>query len=258
MPAQNSPMTGSGEPSQTLALLWGVPTAERRRKGPNRSLSVATIIDAALSLADEEGIIAVTMRGVAERVGLSAMSVYTYVPGKAELLDLMVDALYLRMPRPAWHRSPWRSRLTRVADDNRTLLAEHPWLTEIATLSRPPLGPGTLNKYEHELAAFDGTGLSDLDIDAALTYLLGFVQSHMRAAHDAQRATTDTAMSDQQWWDANESVLRNAFDPEAFPRATRIGSAAGQAQGAAWSADSAWRFGLDRTLDGLSALIDDR
>lgn len=255
-PRSATPSTGAGEPSRTLALLWGDASAAPGRKGPDRSVSVELVVQAALSLADEEGLAAVTMRAVAERVGVSAMSVYTYVPGKAELLDLMVDGLYLRMPRPAWRRSTWRTRLTRVAEANRHLLTEHPWMTEVAALSRPPLGPGVMAKYEHELAAFDDTGLSDLDTDAALTYLLGFVQSHARSAHDAHRATTDTAMSDAQWWAANQPVLEQAFDPARYPRSVRVGSAAGEAQGGAWNADSAWTFGLARTLDGLAALIE--
>ncbi|MFC7358790.1 TetR/AcrR family transcriptional regulator [Nocardioides astragali] len=247
--------TGSGEPSRTLALLWGEESAAPRRKGPARSVTVAQVVDAALRLADDQGLAAVTMRAVAERVGVSAMSVYTYVPGKPELLDLMVDASYARMARMPWAGEAWRDRLEVVAETNRDLLTSHPWLTEVAALSRPPLGPGVMAKYEHELAAFDGTGLSDVDTDAALTYLLGFVQSHCRSAHDAARATTDSAMSDADWWVANQPILARALDPEAYPRAVRIGSAAGEAQGSAWEADRAWDFGLARTLDGLAALI---
>lgn len=247
--------TGSGEPSRTLALLWGE-AEQRPRKGPARSVTVAQVVDAALALADERGLAAVTMRAVSERTGVSPMSVYTYVPGKPELLDLMVDARYARMARPPWAGEPWRDRLTVVADANRDLLTTHPWLTEVAALSRPPLGPGVLAKYEHELAALDDTGLTDVDVDAALTYLLGFVQSHCRSAHDAARATTDSAMSDADWWAANQPVLARALDPASYPRAVRIGAAAGEAQGSAWSADRAWEFGLARTLDGLATLID--
>lgn len=251
----NADHTGSGEPSATLALLWGADPAPSRRRGPARSVTVAQVVDAALTLADEQGLAALTMRAVAERVGVSAMSVYTYVPGKPELLDLMVDARYARMSRPQWAGRPWRERLQAVAESNRMLLTQHPWMTEIAALSRPPLGPGLMAKYEHELAAFDDTGLADVDIDAALTFLLGFVQSHCRAAHDARRATTDSAMSDADWWAANQPILARAFDPDVYPRAVRVGAAAGEAQDAAWSEEHAWRFGLERTLDGLAALI---
>lgn len=248
--------TGAGQPSKTLALLWRVNPQSTARKGPARSLTIEQIVEAALALADDVGIGAVTMRAVAGRVGVSAMSIYTYVPGKPELLDLMVDALYTRLPRTSWASDSWRDRAQQVADSNRELLQKHPWMTEIAALSRPPLGPGVMSKYEHELSAFDDTGLSDVDVDAALTYLLGFVHAHCRSARDARRATTDTAMSDTEWWEVNQPLLDEALDPERFPRAVRIGAAAGAEQDSAWNPDRAWQFGLDRTLDGLSALID--
>jgi hypothetical protein len=63
-------------------------------------------------------------------------------------------------------------------------------------------------------------------------------------------------MSDADWWAANQPLLERALDPEAYPRAVRIGSAAGQAQGSAWDADRTWAFGLARTLDGLAALVE--
>ncbi|MDN5725571.1 MAG: TetR/AcrR family transcriptional regulator, partial [Propionibacteriales bacterium] len=246
--------TGLGEPSRTLALLWRTSPAPRR-KGPARSVTVEQVVQAALRLADEQGLAAVTMRAVADSVGVSAMSIYTYVPAKPELLDLMVDSCYAAMPRTTWSDQPWRTRLAVVAEANRALLVAHPWLTEVAALSRPPLGPGVMAKYEHELAAFDDTGLSDLDTDAALTHLLGFVQAHCRAAHDAARSTTDSAMSDAEWWQANQPILARALDPDTYPRAVRVGAAAGEAQGGAWAADRHWTFGLARTLDGLAALI---
>ena len=84
--------TGHGEPDRTLRLLWrhrlGDPLGSR---GPKQRSSVDEVVDAAIQLADDEGIEAVSMRRIAERLGLKPMSVYTYVPGKAELIDLMVD-----------------------------------------------------------------------------------------------------------------------------------------------------------------------
>lgn len=62
-------------------------------------------------------------------------------------------------------------------------------------------------------------------------------------------------MSDADWWTANVALLVRVLDAQVYPRAARIGSAAGEAEGSAWTADRAWVFGLARTLDGLAALI---
>lgn len=107
------------------------------------------------------------------------MSLYTYVPGKTEPCNLMLDNVYLAMPRPPFVGRDWRAKLTQVADDNRSLLLAHPWAAALTT-PRPPLGPGLMAKYDHELTAFDGLGLDDATTDDALTYLLTFVQAARR------------------------------------------------------------------------------
>jgi len=63
-------------------------------------------------------------------------------------------------------------------------------------------------------------------------------------------------MSDEQWWSANAPLLARVLDANAFPTAARVGSAAGAAQGGAYSPERAWEFGLERVLDGLAALIE--
>lgn len=248
--------TGGGDPDRTLRLLWREQLGEVQRRGPRPSRSVDDVVAAATTLADEKGLAAVTVRAVAHELGIAPMSVYTHVPGKAELLDLVLDDLYLRMPRPAWRSRSWRRRLTAVAEANRALLRAHPWVTELASLSRPPLGPGVFAKYEHELAAFDGTGLDDVEVDAALTFLLGFVHQQARAEYDARRTTAATGASDQQWWEANAPLLAR-IDYSSYPRATRVGEAAGASQGSAYEPERAWRFGLGRVLDGLAGVIRD-
>jgi AcrR family transcriptional regulator len=247
--------TSAGDPARTLALLWGAAPAPRR--GPARGLQPATVVDAATALADEEGLGAVSMRRVAQRLGVSPMTLYTYVPGRAELLDLMLDAAYRRLPLAETTGQPWRARLTAVAEENRALYLAHPWASTVSTL-RPPLGPGLMAKYEHELGALDGLGLTDLEMDDALTFLLAFVQGNARAAADARSAQLDSAMTDEQWWEANAPLLGQILDENAHPLAVRVGSAAGAAQGSAHDPGRAYRFGLERVLDGLAPLIDRR
>ena len=247
--------SGGGDPARSIELLWGLQEAPRR--GPKPRFSVPQITQAAIELADAEGLTALSMRRVAERLGITAMSLYTYIPGKAELLDLMIDKVCGEITRSRPASDHWRDRLEAIAHDNRALYERHPWLAGVST-ARPPLGPGVIAKYDYELRALEGLGLDDVEMDAALTFLLGFVESCARAAADARAARRDTAMTDREWWSANEPLLAKIFDPDAYPVASRVGAAAGAAHNAAYDPEHAYRFGLQRVLDGLAALIDAR
>jgi AcrR family transcriptional regulator len=243
------------EARRIIDLLWLDEPASRR--GRRKGLTVVQVVDAAIGLADDEGLDAVSMRRVAQELGVVPMTLYTYVPDKAALLDLMLDAVYLRMPREDTAPASWRERLAAVAEENRLLYVRHPWAAAVSQ-SRPPLGPGLMAKYEHELQAFDGSGLDDVEIDSALTYLLGFVRSSARAAADARAAVEGSARTDQQWWAENGPLLAKVFDPHAYPRAVRIGAAAGAELGGAFNPGHAYAFGLERVLDGLGVLIERR
>jgi AcrR family transcriptional regulator len=185
------------------------------------------------------------------------MTLYTYVPGKAELLDLMLDAAYARMPRTDTSGQPWRQRLAAIAAENNALFEAHPWAAAVSTI-RPPLGPGQMAKYEHELSAFGGLGLDDITVDDCLTYLLSFVQACARATAEARETERDTAVDDGQWWAANAPLFARIFDENAYPTAARVGASAGAAHGTAYSPVHAYDFGLQRVLDGLAVLIDNR
>ncbi|MFD3873320.1 TetR/AcrR family transcriptional regulator C-terminal domain-containing protein [Streptomyces sp. NPDC058623] len=242
--------SAAGDPVRTLELLWREPGQGPvgGRRGPRQGLTVDAVVAAALALADEAGAAALTMRALAQRLGVTPMSVYTYVPGKAELLDLMLDQAYRHMHRrePAG-QEPWRQRVTRIAHDNRDLLVRHPWIADLAG-TRPPLGPGVIGKYEHELAAFDGIGLTDTEMDAALTHLLGFVQANALAAADV--AEHQRHRGDDEWWALVGPLLERAMDPERYPLAGRVGAAVG-----AFDPEAVWDFGLRCLLDGLARRI---
>src|SRR5690554_3313570 len=192
--------TGRGDVDRTLALLWrhrlGEPTGTR---GPRQKLSVDRVVDAAIALADEEGIDALSMRSVADQLGTRVMSLYTYVPGKAELIDLMVDAVQLEIPIPQTTPPGWRAKLEAVARDNWELYQRHPWLLQV-DLTRPPLGPGISDRYEYQLGAVEGLGLSDLDMDSIVTQIGGFVTGAARAQAAVERMAKSSATTDAQWW----------------------------------------------------------
>nr|WP_240896169.1 TetR/AcrR family transcriptional regulator [Kineococcus siccus] len=235
-------------------MLWRDEAATPRR-GPRRGVDVDTLVEAAVALADEQGLAAVTMRKVAERVGVGVMSLYTYVADRAELLDLMLDTAYAQMPREDTTSQPWQARVTAVAEANRDLYRRHPWAALISTL-RPPLGPGQMAKYEHELAAFDDCGLDDVTVDDCLTHLLTFVRACARDSEAARTRDQPDGVSDEQWWAAAGPLLTRVLDMDRYPRAVRIGTAAGTAHGSAHDPEHAYMFGLRRLLDGLAVLID--
>lgn len=253
MPSEH---TGAGDPARTLQLLWRQADPEPRR-GPRRGLTIDAVVESAIGLVGETGLAAITMRRVATALGVAPMTLYTYVPGKAELLDLMLDAAFSDLPLRDTSGQHWRDRVTAVAEENRALYARHPWAAEIS-LARPPLGPGQLAKYEHELAAFDGLGLDDVTVDAALTHLLSFVRACVRQEQEAAAMRPDGAVDDTEWWEKSAPLLEKVLDPARYPRAVRIGQAAGEEHGAAYDSAHAFTFGLTILLDGLAALLPER
>lgn len=81
-----------------------------------------------------------------------------------------------------------------------------PWTGELS-VTHPPLGPGVTGKYEHELAAFGGIGLTGVEMDAALTHLLGFVRAQALALAAADTAAHHARRSDQERWELSAPLL---------------------------------------------------
>lgn len=256
--------TGGGDPKRTIELLWDVRADDAsRRPGPKPRFTAAEVATAAIALADADGLGALSMRKVADRLGVSAMSLYTYVPGKAELIDLMLDNVLAEVPRPGHPSRPgdapvgWRARLERVARNNWALYLRHPWLLQVAT-SRPPLGPNVIAKYDHELRAVDGIGLTDIEMDLVVQLIGDYVHGAARTAVSATLVAQRTGLTDEQWWEKAAPVLEKVLDPAATPTASRVGAAAGEEYNAAADPARAFEFGLARLLDGIAALIDAR
>jgi AcrR family transcriptional regulator len=236
-----------------MALLWGGQRPTRGR-GPKPGLSVHAIAEAAIELADSEGLDALSMRRVAERLGVGTMSLYTYVPAKAELIDVMLDTVYLETTRETPDGN-WREQLEHIARENWAMTRRHPWMLQVATNSRPPLGPGLIAKYERELRAVADLGLSDVEMDSVVTLINGFVQGAARGAIDASDVKRSSGMDDETWWAAAAPWLDKVFDPKRYPLAARVGTAAGEHHRAAYDPDHAFEFGLQRVLDGINALV---
>lgn len=224
--------------------MWG-PSTRIGRSGA----TAGAIVEAATALADTAGLEALTMRSVAERVGVGAMTLYGYLPGKAELLELMLDrvagATYEGWPLPI-DEPDWQAALCYVGRRNFEHALSHPWMVEVPS-ARPILGPGVCRKYEMELAPLDGIGLSDRDMDHVLTTVLSLAGSAARWQVGLDRVRTDSRLTDEQWWRLSEPFLTQAMDGMELPIARRVG----QSVASAGDPRESLEQGLQIMVDGL-------
>lgn len=241
-------LAGKGDPLKTLQLLWG--QAPQPKRGPKPRVNLAELVATAIGIADEEGLEAVSTRRVAEAVGIAPMSIYTYVPGKDELLDLMLDAVCGELA--SCDGEGWRARLEDLARRQFRFSVRHPWVLHFAT-HRPVLGPGTMRAYETALAAVDGLGLGEIEMDRIVTLLSDYVHGAARGAARERRVKEVTGMSDTEWWQRVEPFV-STIDFSTYPVASRVGPVTGEAYGA-HDPEGAFEFGLARVLDGLEAFI---
>lgn len=253
--------TGRGDPKRSMQLLWRRQEAPTR--GPKPKLALDDIVAAAIALADEEGLASVTMRKVAERLGTGTMSLYTHVPSKGELLDLMFEMAIVDVPFEA-PPGGWRVRLEALARADWDLYQRHPWLLGVAT-TRAPMGPNSLDSYELVLSQVDGIGLDGREMIGVVMLVAGYVRGAAQAVADAAEAERATGISDEDWWNARSALLDEVWDPERFPVTTRVSAEYEVVE--TYDADGnirsylhqeqldAFEFGLARVLDGIEALV---
>ncbi|WP_055481524.1 TetR/AcrR family transcriptional regulator [Sphaerimonospora mesophila] len=233
-----------------LGRMWGHEPVSRR--GPRPRLDLATIIAAAIEIADAEGLAGVSMANVAARVGVATTALYRYIDSKEDLLTVMADSAAPLPPEP--DGMPWRDYLALWTRTQRDLLLDRPWLLSIDTLI-PPMGPRRLLWLDRALAALAGTGLDDGEKINVATALVGY------ALTDAALVQSVTG-GDPRMEEAGISgaadygeVLTGLLDPETYPSLSAA-MRSGVMEGAVgWVGDDDFRFGLDLLLDGVEALI---
>lgn len=242
--------TGGGDPVRSIALLWGVTGPGKR--GPKPSRSVDEVVAAAIAIADAEGLAALSMRRVADALRLSPMALYTYVPSKAELIDLMLDRIAAEAPPLT--APDWRGALEQLARGRWASAQRHPWLMQVG-MHRPPLGPNVLAAAERTLRAIDGLGLSELEMDQLTSSIGDYIRGAIRAALDAREVARATGMSDEQWWALNQPLLKDKVDPASFPTIIRVGEAYQAAQVPPPDPERNFEFGLQLMLDGVAQFV---
>jgi AcrR family transcriptional regulator len=240
VPAQRG---GAADPERSTELLWGARERPGRRSKPG--LSLERIVAAAVELADAEGLAALSMRRVAERLGFTTMSLYRHVPGKAELVDLMRDAVMGELP-PDGADAGWRAGLEAWARQGWSLRRRHPWLVHSGGVRHLP-GPNTIAAYERALRAASATGLRPSQVVAVVGLVGGFVESAARQALESAQTEQRSGVSEEQWWGARDSLWER-LGP--YPTLGRIWESGGYDQ-----PEDPFEFGLQRVLDGIETLV---
>ncbi|MGH3244468.1 MAG: TetR/AcrR family transcriptional regulator [Spirillospora sp.] len=241
---------------RSLKLLWGERTRPARGRPPG--LSLDRIVAAAVEVADElaltEGLDALSMRRVATRLGVGTMSLYRYVPGKSELLDLMLDRV-IENPDPeqagcADDDSGWREILAADARDYWGLCMAHPWYPFVDQ-SRPLLGPNSLRGLDQLLGRLRRFGPDDrslmMMVGVQYDYVTGVARSHINEL----RAETRTGVSSEEFWEQQGPTLEKALNSGAFPTMADLDEKTFD-----FSYEQLFEFGLNRLHDGFASLLD--
>ncbi|AOR33733.1 TetR family transcriptional regulator [Streptomyces fodineus] len=233
------------DPRVTLALLWG--EQEKPTRGPKPKLTPQRIAAAAAALADSEGLDAVSMSKVAGEFGVSAMALYRYVPGKAELVELMVESVLAEAPDlSAAAEGDWRAAVREWTRQCARLYTAHPWLLGATAMRRQIMGPCQLGWLDAALAALEPTGLDGGRRHQVFLLLIGLVRNlaQQHSDHDEEREREWNRLS-------GELLARHADRFPALAKAVAEG---------AFEPDGTdpLEFGLDRILDGVEALVAER
>lgn len=235
----------AGDPERRTALLWDRQPTERARP----ALSVQRIVAAAVDLADVDGLAALSMRRLAERLGFTSMALYRYVPGRAELIDLMCEQVMSEVTHPSAGSEGWRPGLEAWARAGRALRQRHPWLTAALAERRVP-GPRTVENYEHALGVMATSDLPAAQVIAAVGLVGGFVESAARQDVEIAHRESTSGEPDREWWGARDSL----FDKlDVFPTLSSLWEAGGFD-----APEDPFEFGLARVLDGIEVLVHSR
>lgn len=233
----------------------------RKRPSPapdiEPELTLDRIVRAAVEIADAEGLAALSMRGVAARLGVAAMSTYRYVPSKEDLVLLMADAAFGEAhPADAYAGAPedWRARVEVGGRTLWRLYRKHPWLARVGSLTRPLLLPNLLVHGEWMLSALDGHGLDPttlFDIHVLLYSHVHGLAAHLELEADAEAAT---GQSEDQWMDSRAPVLQELVDSGRFPTFAKV--VGSFEDGYDLRLDALFDLGLAALLDGLTPVVE--
>ena len=246
-PMSDDEGTQPPEGHQVLRLLWDPPGPPNR--GPRPKLTLPVIVEAGVEVVRADGLDALSMRKVATRLGVGVMSLYTYVPGRSELIELMIDHVFAEVDR-ADPSATWRKQLSFIAEQQGALLRRHPWILA-TTVWRLPMGPNVLDAEEDLYRALRVAGLSAEQIHGVRNLIAWHLQGVARTSAQEDEITRQTGTTNEAYWESRSSFWTTYFDPERFPTMVWIWE-----NGGFDGPEPADDFAFERLLDGIESLVD--
>ncbi|GAA0917095.1 TetR/AcrR family transcriptional regulator [Nonomuraea longicatena] len=236
---------------QTIPSVW----ARQRKRREQPALSPERIVAEALSLLDEKGIDALSMRTLGTRLNAGATSLYRHVANKDELIELVVDEVYgeVEVPEVADPKA-WREQLAVTAHSLRAMILRHPWVASVlGQVALVELGPNLMRQSERMLGLFRAAGFDLADADranSALTaYVVGiagseasFLSLMARSGQDPQEWTRSLRETAEQI--AEEQPLLKEYYTQVWPKGDMH----------EWN-DENFVYGLDLFLDGITVRL---
>lgn len=237
---------------RSLKLLWGDRARPPRGRPPGLSLDriVAAAVEVADELAVAEGLDALSMRVIATRLGVGTMSLYRYVPGKSELLDLMLDHVIGPAEPGRDEGKSWREILMAEARGHWRLCMDHPWYPYVDQ-SRPLLGPNGLRGLDSLLSRLRPMGVDDRTLLMVISVQNDYVEGVARRYINERRAEARTGVSNEEFWAAQAPTLVKALSTGDYPTMADLSEDTFD-----FSFEQLFEFGLNRLHDGFAAFLD--
>jgi len=230
-----------------VALAWGL--AADPQRGPKREMSVERIVEAAVAIADADGLGAVSMAAVAARLGYTTMSLYRYVSAKDDLVLLMQEEATGVPPDDVCGEEGWRARLAAVFRASVQVYVRHPWMLDIP-ITGTPATPNSAAWMDVMLEALEGTPLSEEERLAVALTVAGHARWYGTIIAAYTRQARDRGMSQEEITAAEDRLFAGLITADDYPSLHRAVQA-----GVFRSDADPFVFGLERILDGVDAHI---
>ncbi|MBU5213958.1 TetR/AcrR family transcriptional regulator [Bacillus sp. Gen3] len=239
---------------QGVALSWGL--VKQPQRGPKRELNVNQIVEAAIAIADEDGLTAVSMNRVATSLGFTPMSLYRYIPSKDDLLLLMQDAVCAIPLPPIKEEAGWRENIKEYFNACLKVFTDHPWFGDIP-ISGAPITPNNLQVVDWALGCIKELPLSDFEKMGVILLISNYARGCGLIQRDLNRALQSGATEGTFSGRDYSAALKQLVTSERFPHLHPIimSGVYTEENPEANDVGDDFDFGLELILDGIDSYL---